>query len=75
MVWAARSDLIRSASASIVDSASASGGGETRKYRLSLIVANQYVAQLDESTLHALFGNLGTLIAFQAGVKDNSARR
>lgn len=43
---------------------------EARKYRLSMIVANQYLAQLDDSTLHALFGNLGTLIAFQAGVKD-----
>ena len=43
---------------------------EARKYRLSLIVANQYLAQLDDSTLHALFGNLGTLIAFQAGIKD-----
>jgi hypothetical protein len=43
---------------------------EARKYRLSLTVANQYLAQLDDSTLHALFGNLGTLIAFQAGVKD-----
>lgn len=43
---------------------------EARKYRLSLIVANQYLAQLDEATFHALFGNLGTLIAFQAGVKD-----
>lgn len=43
---------------------------EARKYRLSLIVANQYLAQLDDSTLHALFGNLGTLVAFQAGVKD-----
>lgn len=43
---------------------------EARKYRLSLIVANQYLAQLDDSMLHALFGNLGTLIAFQAGIKD-----
>lgn len=43
---------------------------EARKYRLSLIVANQYLAQLDDATFHALFGNLGTLIAFQAGVKD-----
>ena len=43
---------------------------EARKYRLSLIVANQYLAQLDDATLHALFGNLGTLIVFQTGVKD-----
>lgn len=43
---------------------------EARKYRLSLIVANQYLAQLADSTLHGLFGNLGTLVAFQAGIKD-----
>lgn len=43
---------------------------EARKYRLSLTVANQYLAQLDEQTLHALFGNIGTLVSFQAGPKD-----
>lgn len=43
---------------------------EARKYHLSLTVANQYLAQLDEQTLHALFGNIGTLVSFQAGPKD-----
>lgn len=43
---------------------------EARKYRLGLIVANQYLAQLSESTLHALFGNVGSLVCFQAGAKD-----
>lgn len=43
---------------------------EARKYRLSLTVANQYLAQLDEDTLHALFGNVGTLVSFQVGAKD-----
>jgi hypothetical protein len=43
---------------------------EARKYGLSLTVANQYLAQLDEATLHALFGNIGTVVAFQAGIDD-----
>jgi len=43
---------------------------EARKYRLNLTVANQYLAQLDESTLHALFGNVGSLACFQCGAKD-----
>lgn len=43
---------------------------EARKYRLGLTVANQYLAQIEEPTLHALFGNVGTLVAFQAGAHD-----
>lgn len=43
---------------------------EARKYRLSLTLANQYLAQLDEATLHAVFGNVGTMIAFQVGARD-----
>ena len=38
---------------------------EARKYRLSLIVANDYLATLSESTLAAVFGKLGTLLVFQ----------
>ena len=37
---------------------------EARKYKLSLIVANQYTSQLDEDTKNAIFGNVGTTIAF-----------
>src|SRR6202022_4147388 len=43
---------------------------EARKYRLSLTVANQYLAQMDESTLAAVFGNIGTLVSFQVGAQD-----
>src|SRR5205807_10243420 len=43
---------------------------EARKYRLSLTLANQYLAQLDEQTAAALFGNVGTLISFQVGASD-----
>ena len=43
---------------------------EARKYRLNLTLANQYLAQIDEATLHALFGNVGTMVSFQVGAKD-----
>jgi hypothetical protein len=37
---------------------------------LSLTIANQYLAQLDEQTAHAAFGNVGSLLAFQVGAND-----
>ena len=43
---------------------------EARKYRLSLTLANQYLAQMNEQTESALFGNVGTLLAFQVGARD-----
>jgi len=44
---------------------------EARKYRLSLIMAHQYVAQLDEMVADAVFGNVGTTIAFRVGGADS----
>ena len=46
---------------------------EARKYRLSLVVAHQYLTQLDESTANAVFGNVGSIVAFQVG--NNDAQR
>lgn len=43
---------------------------EARKYRLSLILANQYIEQLDIPVQKAIFGNVGTLISFVVGAKD-----
>ncbi len=43
---------------------------EARKYRLSLIVAHQYLSQLDKDTSGAVFGNVGSIIAFQVGSDD-----
>ncbi len=43
---------------------------EARKYRLSLIIAHQYVAQMDEAVRDAVFGNVGTIIAFRVGAED-----
>ncbi len=43
---------------------------EARKYKLSLTMANQYVAQMSEEVEAAVFGNVGSLISFQVGVDD-----
>jgi len=43
---------------------------EARKYRLSLIMAHQYVAQLDEVVADAVFGNVGSMITFRVGGGD-----
>ncbi len=43
---------------------------EARKYRLNLIVANQYIEQLDEKVAAAIFGNIGTIVAMRVGAAD-----
>jgi len=43
---------------------------EARKYRLALILAHQYIAQMDETVRDAVFGNIGTLISFRVGAED-----
>jgi CxxC-x17-CxxC domain-containing protein len=43
---------------------------EARKYRLNLILANQYVEQIDEVVRNAIFGNAGTIISFRVGATD-----
>lgn len=43
---------------------------EARKYRLNLIVAHQYLGQLEEPVQDAIFGNVGTIIAFRVGAED-----
>lgn len=44
---------------------------EARKYHLGLVMAHQYIEQLDEKTVRpAVFGNVGTLIAFRVGATD-----
>ncbi len=46
---------------------------EARKYRLDLIMANQYIGQVEETVQKAIFGNAGTLISFVIGAQDASA--
>ncbi|RJO59438.1 type IV secretory system conjugative DNA transfer family protein [Candidatus Parcubacteria bacterium] len=47
---------------------------EARKYRLNLTIAHQYVGQLtdkqDTRIRDAVFGNVGTIVAFRVGVED-----
>ena len=43
---------------------------EARKYRLNLCVANQFIGQIEEEVKNAVFGNVGTLMAFRVGVTD-----
>jgi len=43
---------------------------EARKYRLNLIIAHQYIAQMEEKVRDAVFGNVGTIIAFRVGAAD-----
>jgi len=43
---------------------------EARKYRLDLIVANQFIGQMEEEVKNAVFGNVGTVVAFRVGVTD-----
>jgi len=44
---------------------------EARKYRLNLILANQYVTQIDEKVRDAVFGNCGTIVSFRVGAMDS----
>jgi hypothetical protein len=52
---------------------------EARKYRLNLIMAHQYIAQLtegagmgpkDDKIKNAVFGNVGTMMSFKVGAED-----
>ena len=43
---------------------------EARKYRLGLILANQYIAQLPEEIQNAIFGNVGTVMSYVVGATD-----
>lgn len=43
---------------------------ELRKYRVGMVLAHQYLAQLDPAILDAILGNVGTLICFRVGPPD-----
>ncbi len=43
---------------------------ELRKYRVNLILAHQYLAQLELPIREAVLGNAGTIIAFRVGSSD-----
>ena len=43
---------------------------EARKYRLNLIVGNQFIGQLSTEIRDAVFGNIGTILAHRMGPDD-----
>jgi hypothetical protein len=43
---------------------------EARKYHLGLILAHQYLTQLDERVRDAILGNIGTIISFRLSAAD-----
>lgn len=45
---------------------------EARKYKLNLVLANQYIAQIPEEVQKAIFGNCGNIASFVMGAEDAS---
>ncbi len=43
---------------------------ELRKFGVGMVLAHQYLHQLDPDIRHAVLGNAGTLIAFRLGAYD-----
>ncbi len=43
---------------------------EARKYRLNLVIAHQFLGQLEEEIKKAVFGNVGSMAAFRIGSDD-----
>ncbi len=43
---------------------------EARKYKLSLTMAHQFLAQIEEKTRTAVFGNVGNMAVFRVGEED-----
>ena len=45
---------------------------EARKYKLNLVMANQYIDQMQESVRWAVFGNVWSIISFQVWYHDST---
>ncbi|MDE1988728.1 MAG: TraM recognition domain-containing protein, partial [Patescibacteria group bacterium] len=43
---------------------------EARKYKLSLNMAHQFIAQLEEGIKDSVFGNVGSMAVFRVGAED-----
>ncbi|MDD3035564.1 MAG: TraM recognition domain-containing protein, partial [Candidatus Saccharimonadaceae bacterium] len=43
---------------------------EARKYRLNLVLANQFMTQLSDNIREAIIGNIGTIISGRIGITD-----
>ncbi len=43
---------------------------EARKYKLGLVLAHQFIAQLEDNIRNAVFGNVGNMLVFRVGEPD-----
>lgn len=43
---------------------------EARKYRLNLVIAHQFIGQLEDKIRDAVFGNVGSMVVFRIGADD-----
>jgi len=43
---------------------------EIRKFKVGLLLTNQYLGQLPDDVRNSIFGNVGTLISFRVGIED-----
>lgn len=43
---------------------------ELRKFKIGLVLAGQYTSQIERPVLDAIFGNVGTVMAFRLGAQD-----
>lgn len=43
---------------------------EARKYKLGLVMAHQFIAQLSEKIRDSVFGNVGSIASFRVGIQD-----
>ncbi|MBI5420900.1 MAG: type IV secretion system DNA-binding domain-containing protein [Parcubacteria group bacterium] len=43
---------------------------EARKYKLGMTIAHQFIKQIPEKIIHAIFGNVGSAITFRIGEED-----
>ena len=48
---------------------------EARKFKLSMTIAHQYIGQLGDDVRKAVFGNVGTAVAFRIGPEDANAMK
>lgn len=43
---------------------------QVRKFKVGLILANQFLSQLDTEVRNSVLGNVGTIVAFRLGISD-----
>ena len=43
---------------------------QVRKFKIGLILANQFLHQLDIELRHSVLGNVGTIVSFRLGISD-----